>query len=73
MRHEGKAKSEWNSPPSARRRGGQPRVTREQLARAIQSFENKGGLIRTLPPQNVGRRYSVGGHLDSGFETVIDS
>jgi hypothetical protein len=73
MKQEGKARGDWNSAPASKRKGGAPQVTREQLAQAIQRFEQKGGLIRTLPPQNAGRRCTVGGHLESGFENVIDS
>lgn len=73
MKPTGKNKSDWNNGPPARRKSGKAEVTRDQLARAIQNFQSSGGLIRTLPPQNANRRYSVGGHLESGFENVIDS
>jgi len=73
MKPSGKNKSDWNNSPTVKRKSSRPEVTREQLARAIQRFQGTGGLIRTLPPQNANRRYSVGGHLESGFENVIDS
>lgn len=73
MKQRDKAKSEWNNAPNGKRKSGSAMVSRDQLARAIQSFEKQGGLIRTLPPQHANRRYSVGGHLESGFENVIDS
>ena len=73
MKQQGRAKSEWNSAPAGKRKGVLRAVGRDQLDQAIRSFQERGGLIRTLPPQNVGRRYSVGGNLDSGFENVIDS
>lgn len=65
----------WNTVPKNKRRGGSTtkEVTREQLARAIQNFEKKGGLIQRLPPQAELRRKAVGGHLDTGYETVFDS
>ena len=73
MKQQGKTKSDWNSAPSSKRKSASSAVSREQLDQAIQSFQNRGGLIRTLPPQNGTRRFSVGGHLESGFENVIDS
>lgn len=73
MKPSGKNKSDWNNGPPAKRKSGKAEVSRDQLLRAIQTFQHQGGLIRTLPPQNANRRYSVGGNLESGFENVIDS
>jgi len=73
MKPKGKTMSDWNSAPTGKRKGVLPAVGRDQLDQAIQSFRKRGGLIRTLPPQIAGRRYSVGGNLDTGFENVIDS
>jgi hypothetical protein len=73
MKKGAKTRSEWNAAPQPRRKGTGKGVTRDQLGSAIQSFVKQGGLIRTLPPQTASRGYSVGGNLESGFETVTDN
>lgn len=73
MKKSGKTKREWNAAPPPKRKGAAKGVTRDQLGNAIQSFVKQGGLIRTLPPQTASRGYSVGGNLETGFETVTDN
>ena len=69
-----KKKSNWNTAPQAKKRGrSSNEITREQLSQAIQSFTENGGLIHKLPPQPVRSRQKVGGHVDSGIESLFDS
>jgi len=50
--------------------GGGP--THEQVAEAMRKFRSEGGLIRQLPPQQVGSRRLVGNHWGSAYENVLD-
>lgn len=48
-------------------------ITEEQIRRALKSFEKRGGLIRTLPPQEEPPRMLVGARhaaFENLFETV---
>ena len=69
-----KKKSTWNAPPRPRKRGSQAaEITRDRLAKAIQSFTGKGGSIRQLPPEPGNRRHRVGVGLDTGIESLFDT
>ena len=69
-----KKNTKWNIAPKAKRRGPRARaVTREQLSVAIQSFQQHGGLIHTLPPQLELPRRAVATHLDTGLENPFDT
>ena len=47
-------------------------LSHEQIAEAMRKFRSEGGLIRQLPPQQVGSRRLVGNHGGSAYETVLD-
>ena len=56
----------------AQRKGDGGNVSHEEVAQAIHRFQERGGLIKELPPQRDGMRRYVGGHLSSPYETVIE-
>lgn len=71
-----KTSQTWNAvPKSKRKRAPAPKqeVSREELARAIQAFKEKGGLIRELPPESAEHRPRVGAHIDTGLESLFDN
>ena len=47
-------------------------ITQNELSHAIRGFLDKGGLIKTLPPQEDQSRRPVGMHLDSAYEVVLE-
>ena len=47
-------------------------VTQEELSHAIRGFLDKGGFIKTLPPQEDQSRRPVGMHMDSAYEVVLE-
>jgi hypothetical protein len=54
-------------------RGKAPReLTHDQVTNAIRSFQTKGGLIKTLPPQEVDARTMVGKQWDVAYESVFE-
>ena len=55
------------------RKGKQPNITHEEIALAIRHFKDQGGLIKELPPQRGSYRPTVGGHLGSAYEAVIEN
>lgn len=55
-----------------REQGDWERITREEVAQAIRTFKEKGGLIRELPRQPDEYRAKVGNHLHAAYEPVIE-
>ncbi|MDH5752854.1 MAG: hypothetical protein OEZ59_10620 [Deltaproteobacteria bacterium] len=47
-------------------------ITGEEVALAVRTFLNKGGLIKTLPPEEVASQSRVHTSLDSAYEVVLD-
>lgn len=56
----------------AQRKGANGNVSHEEIAQAIRRFQQRGGLIKELPPQRDGMRHYVGGHVSSPYESVIE-
>lgn len=54
------------------RKGKQPDITHEEIAQAIRNFKQRGGLIKELPPEREGYRPTIGNHLGSAYEAVIE-
>ena len=54
------------------RRGNGPKVTQDEITRAIQRFKERGGFIKELPPQYESRRPLVGISVSAAYETVIE-
>ncbi len=59
-------------PPRIRGKRLDAKISHDEITRAIQAFESKGGWIRQLPPQDFDRPPSVGNRWESMYESVID-
>ena len=48
------------------------KLNRDQISEAIRKFQNSGGLIEKLPPEQVNRRRVVGNRWGSMYEVIFD-
>ncbi len=53
-------------------RKNEKHISSEQVTRALRAFKDTGGLIKTLPPEQVEGRSFVGNRWESAYENVLD-
>jgi len=58
-------------PPKAKRENAE-KLTHDQISEAIRQFQERGGLIRRLPPESSSRRDLIGHRWEGMYESLSD-